>query len=205
MYFQVSVSGSRSNYKGSGSGTWRGSVTKNFDANLFPEPRQCCWSKTFAGNLSPKISLSNQKIELHWFFYLFRETNCYKIRRFSKDYPIKPENGITLVFLFVSWNELLLYWGIWSVKIKFQLTTGTENMHRTVKFLTGYSYKYVLQFEDNTYYLRAELSLQIESRTWVSCHIAQRREEVGIDGAQSRVVSARQKVLFLIIVRSIIS
>ncbi len=55
----------------------------------------------------------------------------------------------------------------------------------------------VLNFGDMTwYYLRAELSLQIESRTRVSSHVAQRREKVGIDRAQSRVVSAGQKVLF---------
>ncbi len=53
-----------------------------------------------------------------------------------------------------------------------------------------------LNLGDKTYYLRAQLSLQIESRTWVSSHVAQRREKVGIDGAQSRVVPARQHVRF---------
>jgi hypothetical protein len=49
---------------------------------------------------------------------------------------------------------------------------------------------------DKTHYLRAELGLEIESRTRVSSHVAQRREKVGIDGAQSRVVSAAQQILF---------
>ncbi len=49
---------------------------------------------------------------------------------------------------------------------------------------------------DKTYYLRAELSLQIESRARVSSHVAERREKVGIDGAESSVVSAAHQILF---------
>ncbi len=129
----------------------------------------------------------------------------WEFKRFSHDRPLKPENSITLVPYCYLFRETK-YDKVNDPKFISRNfgDPSTENMHEyrylalplSKNFHQFYITNMFLNFGDKIYYLRAQLSLQIESRARVSSHVAQRREKVGIDRAQSRVVSAAQQVLF---------